>query len=432
MAADPVQPPFLVALNLTRRCNLRCAHCYLDAGTRADGGAGELSTDEVTGLLDSLAALGDGIMVVFTGGEPMLRRDLETLTRHAAGRGLMAVVGTNGMLLDDDRVTGLKEAGVQGVGISLDSLDPGYHDEFRGAPGAWRKTMAGIDACRRGQLPFQIHFSVTDDNADELEEMVGFARLSAAMALNVFFLVCTGRGETVTNISRDTYEDVMRRVTRAAHEEENLMVRAKCAPHFKRMAIELDPSWPITLAHGYEAGGCLAGTRYCRVTPEGEVTACPYIETSVGSIRDSDFAGIWRDAPMFQDLRAPQLTGRCGACEYRKLCGGCRARPLARDGDLMAEDFLCAYEPQGGAVIEPMALADASLAWSPEAEQRLCRVPGFARKMVRRRVEDYVRRLGEREVRPEHMRALVKKRFGDAGPPAAGAWGSSQSSGDRR
>lgn len=437
MSAVSVQPPFLVALNLTRRCNLRCAHCYLDAGIRADGGTGELSTDEVKGLLDSLAALGDGIMVVFTGGEPMLRRDLETLTHHAAGRGLMAVVGTNGMMLDDDRVARLKNAGVAGVGISLDSLDPGYHDAFRGAPGAWHKTMAGIDACRRGKLPFQIHFSVTDDNAAELEEMVEFARLSEAMALNVFFLVCTGRGESVTNISRDTYEDVMRRVTRAAHEERTLMVRAKCAPHFKRMAIELDPSWPVTLAHGYEAGGCLAGTRYCRVTPEGDVTPCPYIETSVGSLRDSGFVEIWRDAPMFQDLRAPKLTGRCGACEYRKLCGGCRARPWARNGDLMAEDFLCAYEPQDGAVIEPMALPEASLAWSPEAEQRLGRVPGFARKMVRRRVEDYVRRLGERQVRPEHMRTLVKKRFGDAGPPATGtgatgAWGSLQSPGDRR
>ncbi|MBT4046480.1 MAG: radical SAM protein [Rhodospirillaceae bacterium] len=388
---DTADPPFLVALNLTRRCNLNCAHCYLDADSRNSDASGELSTAEVCGLLDDIAALSDETMVVFTGGEPLLRGDLVELVGHATGLGLMAVLGSNGLGLNDRRAADLKAAGLQGVGISLDSLDPGAHDEFRGLPGSWAKAMAAFDTCRRTDLRFQIHFSVTDDNAHELEDMITFAKDVGAFVVNVFFLVCTGRGEKVTNISAQTYEQVMRRLTAAARNETEIMIRAKCAPHFKRMAWQLDPDWPITAAHGYEAGGCLAGSRYCRVTPTGGVTACPYIEDEAGSIRQQSFAQIWRDAPQFQALRAPKLTGRCGACEFSKLCGGCRARPLARDGDLMGEDFLCAYEPQGEATIEPLDTSADTLHWTPEAEAWLERIPSFVRRFVRQRAEAEVR-----------------------------------------
>jgi MoaA/NifB/PqqE/SkfB family radical SAM enzyme len=153
---DTLTPPFLVALNLTRRCNLNCAHCYLDAGTRDSDDSGELTTAEVKDLLDDIAALSDGTMVVFTGGEPLLRADLTELVGHASGLGLMAVIGTNGMGLNDRRVIALKEAGAQGVGISLDSLDAAGHDAFRGLPGSWMRVMAAIDACRRNDLRFQI------------------------------------------------------------------------------------------------------------------------------------------------------------------------------------------------------------------------------------------------------------------------------------
>jgi AdoMet-dependent heme synthase len=426
--AQVADPPFIVALNLTRRCNLACAHCYLDAGTRRNGDRAELATAEVAEVLDGITSLGGETMIVLTGGEPLLRPDLEAIARHAAGLGLMVVVGTNGTVLDARRVAALVEAGVAGVGISLDSLDPDYHDKFRGRPGAWARTMAAIDACRRGGLAIQIHFSVTKRNAAELDAMIEFARSAGALVLNVFFLVCTGRGERFADVSAATYDDVLRRVTRAAREETRLLVRAKCAPHFKRMAMELDPAWPITPAHGYEAGGCLAGTRYCRVTPEGDVTACPYIETPVGSVRATPFAEIWRDAPMFHRLRAPQLEGRCGVCEYRKICGGCRARPLARDSALMGEDFLCGYVPRGGAVIEPLRDAGAGVVWSTEAERRLARVPPFLRRMVRSRVEAEVRQRGRDVVTADDMRSSTERRFTGAGAPSGvgrfpGRWG---------
>ena len=423
MAAARVEPPFLVALNLTRRCNLACAHCYLDAGTRAGGDATELSTDEVRATIGQIAELSRETMVVLTGGEPLMRPDIAELARAGADLGLMMVVGTNGTALTDARVAELRAAGVAGVGISVDSLDPERHDAFRGLPGAWARTMAGIDACRRGGLAFQIHFSVTEENAGELDAMLDFARSAGALVLNVFFLVCTGRGERYTGVGRATYDTVLARVTEAAHAETDLIVRAKCAPHFKRLAYERDPDWPITVAQGYEAGGCLAGTRYCRVTPEGDVTACPYIEAPVGSVRDTGFAEIWREAPMFQSLRAPKLEGRCGACEYQKLCGGCRARPMAAGGDLMAEDSLCGYQPQGGPVIEPMVAGTAAeVRWTEEAAARLGRVPSFLRKLVKARAQAHVAAEGRSEVTGADLEAMARRRFGADGPPSLAEW----------
>lgn len=424
-----VEPPSLVALNLTRRCNLSCAHCYLDAGTRREGDRRELSTAEVAALLDRIAGLSDETMVVLTGGEPLLRSDLLELARHAAALGLSTVIGTNGTLLDAKRAADLRDAGVLAAGISLDSLDPAYHDGFRGCPGAWERTMGAIDACRRARLLFQIHFSVTDDNAVELDGMIAFARSAGAAVLNVFFLVCTGRGETVTNVSREVYERTLDRVAQAAREEEELLVRARCAPHFNRIALEADPPLPLTRLHGYEAGGCLAGTRYCRITPEGDLTPCPYMEASAGSVRERDFAELWRSAPLFAELRAPALEGRCGACEYAKLCGGCRARALAKSGNLMGEDDLCAYEPRGGPVIEPMVEPKSTMAWTPEAEERLSRVPPFVRRFVTLRAENYAREIGADAVTAEHLHALARRRFGADGPRGASERGAFARSG---
>ena len=157
------------------------------------------------------------------------------------------------------------------------------------------------------------------------------------------------------------------------------------------------------------------------MTPTGEVTPCPYMEISVGSIRDHAFADLWRDGPTFAHLRAPQLQGRCGACEYAKLCGGCRARPLARSGDLMGEDFLCGYQPRGGPVIEPMGPGPDDIAWSVEAEQRLKHVPNFVRRFVKRRAESYARETGETTVTAVHLETLARRRFGTRRPRGPGA-----------
>ena len=412
---------FLLAINLTKRCNLACAHCYMDAETMKHGSENELTTEEVCGLLNDIAGRGTETMVVLTGGEPMMRGDLEELVAHGVGCGLAMVVGTNGVALTDKRVQSLKAAGTMGVGISVDSLDPEKHDAFRGLNGAWEKTMQGIEACKRHDLPFQIHFSVTEANANEVPSMIDFARATGARVLNVFFLVCTGRGESMSDISPITYERVLNQLVAAQEQSQELLIRARCAPHYKRIAYQRNPASTLTRAAGYEGGGCLAGIHYCRIMPEGGVTACPYIPEEDGNIRDNKFWDIWYQSPTFQSLRSPRLQGKCGSCEFQKLCGGCRARPLAMGGSLMDTDPWCVHVPDGSAVIEPLIEQPKKLAWSEEAEKRLSRVPSFLRKMVKNRAESYVQELGLQMVTEEHLATLAAKRFGSNGPPRPGA-----------
>ncbi len=403
---------YLLAVNLTRRCNLACAHCYMDAATLRDGGPDELRTEEVRQLLDQIAGRSRDTMVVLTGGEPLLRHDLEELLTHGAKLGLSMVVGSNGVLLNERRVVSLKEAGAMGVGISLDSLDPTYHDQFRGIPGGWEKTLAGMDACRDNGLPFQIHFSVSNGNTHEIASLIDFSRSVGAHVLNIFFLVCTGRGESMSDITPERYEQVLNELILAQEGCRDLIIRARCAPHFKRIAYQRDPHSSLTRAEGYEGGGCLAGIHYCRITPEGAVTACPFIPDEEDNIRRRPFWEIWDRSDTFIQLRNPQLQGKCGECEYRELCGGCRARPKALGGSLMDADPWCSYQPQGQAVIQPLQEDDAGkMNWTPEARQRLERVPGFLRKMVRKRAETYAREQQQQQVTAEHLKVLAARRF---------------------
>ncbi len=407
----------LLAINLTRRCNLSCVHCYLDADTLLHSSDNELTTKEVCHLLDEVVTCGDGTMVVLTGGEPLVRRDLEQIIAHGTKLELAMVVGTNGMMLTERRVTSLKDSGLLGAGISVDSLDAEKHDNFRGQSGAWEKTMAGIEQCRRQQLSFQIHFTITDNNADELAAMIDFARSSGALVLNIFFLVCTGRGESFSNIQPERYERVLAEIIDAQSQYPDLIIRPRCAPHFKRIAFQKDPDSLLNRISGQEGDGCIAGTHYCRVTPEGGITACPYIDTEVGNIHQTSFTDSWKHAPDFLRLRKPKLNGRCGNCEYRQLCGGCRARPVAAGNDLMDTDPWCTYEPQGGGVIIPYNSADSSkIHWSQQAEQRLGKIPRFLRKMIKKRAEAYVIELGEHEVTATHLSSLAARRFGNNMP----------------
>src|SRR5881396_2179785 len=318
--------PFLVALNLTKRCNLKCAHCYLDATTKAGG-----------------------FMVVF---------------------------GTNGMLINDRMAKELVEIGVMGVGISIDSLDPQKHDRFRGLPGAWAGAVAGIEACKRNGLQFQVHFSAQPMNYRELPDVVEWAHTLGAKVLNVFFMVCTGRGEELTDITPAQYEEVLSYLVNCQDQYQDMLVRARCAPHFKRLAYEKDPDSPITKARGYMGGGCLAGTNYARVTPNGELTPCPNMPLSAGNIRETSFVDLWEKSDIFDSFRYPQLKGKCGDCEYTDICGGCRARPYVDHGDWLDEDQWCLYTPKGGEKIKVAfnTPEESHVAWDEDSETRLNRI----------------------------------------------------------
>ena len=410
--------PYLIALNLTKRCNLKCAHCYLDATTKAGGGSDELTTDECLRLIDQIAEVNQGCLLVITGGEPLTRPDILEIARHAVARRFMVVFGTNGMLIDDRLAKTLVEIGVMGVGISIDSLDPAKHDAFRGVPGGWQGAVDGIEACKRNGLQFQVHFSAQPMNYRELPDVVEWAHGLGAKVLNVFFMVCTGRGEELTDITPAQYEEVLHYLVTAQDRYKDMLVRARCAPHFKRLAYERDPNSPITKATGYMGGGCLAGTNYARVTPNGELTPCPYMPLSAGNIRERSFADLWDHSDIFDSFRYPHLKGKCGECEYSDICGGCRARPYADHGDWLDEDQWCLYTPKGGDKVRVAfnTEEESGAVWEAAAQARLERIPYFLRAMVKKGVERHAREQGIPIITADLMEELRKKRFGNDAP----------------
>ena len=388
--------PYLIAVNLTRRCNLKCEHCYLDAGAKDESITEELSTSELCNLFSEIAEKAEGTLIVLTGGEPLLRHDIGELVSEGNSLGLRMVLGTNGLGLSVTIAKELKASGLQGVGISLDNLYPEAHDKFRGVPGAWEKTLAAIRACRACGLHVQLHTTVTHQNVDQIEDFVKFAKNEGVSILNFFFLVCTGRGQVMSDISPEQYENVLVRIAELQRYTKSLMIQARCAPHFKRILYQHDPQSQFTRAQGYDGGGCPAATHYCRIDPQGNVTPCPYMENVAGNIRDSAFWKIWDESSLFQDFRNPILKGRCGSCEFRNLCGGCRARAQERYEDLLAEDPSCTWQPTEELMSESVPISadlpsgeiDSSVEWTPEAQKRLKRIPIFLRGMIRKRLEE--------------------------------------------
>jgi radical SAM protein with 4Fe4S-binding SPASM domain len=264
-------------------------------------------------------------------------------------------------------------------------------------------------------------------NRGDVRDMVEFADYYGARVVNFFFMVCTGRGEKLTDITPEQYEEALSTLIDLQAKYPGMMIRARCAPHFKRIAYQKDPHSPITKAEGYMGGGCLAGSHYCRIAPDGEVTPCPYMPLSVGNVRDERFPEIWENAPVFKDLRGWQLKGKCGECEFEDICGGCRARPYASHGDYLDEDLWCQYTPQGGEKIgvEKMSEED-NMVWTREAEERLNRLPFFLRSMIKGNVEKYAKGHGISSITPELLDELKKRRFGDKMPDMPPGEGRSQ------
>lgn len=411
--------PYLIAVNLTRRCNLACAHCYMDAQQRLAATADELKAEELFDLFRDIGARAPGTILVLTGGEPLLHPRLEDLVRSGAASGLRIVLGTNGVLLTEDKALRLKAAGLEGVGISLDSVRGNAHDTFRGMPGAFARSSEAVRICRRIGLHAQIHFTITRGNRGELKAAVEMAKDLGAGIINFFFLICVGRGEGAMDLSPSEYEASLREIASLQKSTKGIMVQTRCTPHFKRILHEADPDSPFTRAVGYDGGGCPAATHYCRVTPRGEVTPCPYMELSAGSIRAGGFWKVWDDSRLFASMRKPELLeGRCGGCEYKLLCGGCRARALVQ-GNLMGEDPNCEYEPKGGVTVA-IREADARPAkggkvdWTPEAEERLARMPIFLRSVVKKKLEERARSEGV-PVTPELMQRHRQERERELG-----------------
>jgi len=412
--------PYVVSWNLTYRCNLACEHCYLDAGgsplvrTENFADRSELGTDECFRVIDEIAAFAPECLTILTGGEPLLRRDILEIVRRAAERGLWVVVGTNGVRITENVARRLAEAGARGLSLSLDALDADRHDRFRRVRGAWQNTVEGAEILNRTGLPFIVQTTAGSHNLGELEAIADFAhgRL-AAKVWNLYFLVPTGRGQFVSDISPAQYDEVLASLFRIQQKYDGrMLVNAKCAPHYIKTALENGA--PIRTYSG-GAGGCPAGTHYMGIRPNGDVTPCPYLPVFAGTLRSASLTDLWASSELFAGIRRrAALGGRCGACELNAQCGGCRARAYGMTGDLMAEDPLCTHEPGtfagsplltlgGAAGLSDASTArgvqygldsSASVAWDDEASARMKKIPAFVRGMVTKAVEESCRKNG--------------------------------------
>jgi radical SAM protein with 4Fe4S-binding SPASM domain len=405
----------VISWNITRRCNLRCAHCYLPAVFRYDEtsdspGSCELTTREALRLIDQIAAVNEEVMLILSGGEPLLRSDIYELAEYASGRGMMVVIGTNGYFIDENIARTLKEKGVSGVSVSLDSVNAEIHDDIRQKKGSWDRAVKAIEICKRVGLSVQMNTVVTSNNYDEMPELVQYARSLGVRVFSPFFLVCTGKGEELTDITPEQYEELLLLIGELQEKRMGMMIRTRCAPTFRRILYQRNPESSLLKL---EAGKCMAGTSYCRITPEGKVTSCPYMQSTAGNVRVKSFQEIWNKSGEFTLLRNPCLLGKCGACEFRLLCGGCRARAYATHDNMMEEDPWCAFTPHGSDVIDPPVFNtfdakhisgdSGSLVWTKEAEGRLKKVPFFVRSMVRGAVERYAVNNQHNEITPEIM-----------------------------
>ncbi|WP_405760884.1 putative heme d1 biosynthesis radical SAM protein NirJ2 [Anaerovibrio slackiae] len=329
----------IVSWNTTNACNMYCDHCYRDAGCKAEE---ELSTAEAKTLLEQIARAGFKIMI-FSGGEPLMRHDIVELVAYAASLGLRPVFGTNGTLITLEMAQKLKAAGAMGMGISLDSMDREKHNKFRKFPGAWEGAVQGMRNCRAAGLPFQIHTTVMEWNNHELEALTDFAVAEGAVAHHFFFLVPTGRAKTIEaeSLRAEAYEDTLTRIMKKQQEVE-IELKPTCAPQFLRIAAQMGLKTRFRR-------GCLAGTAYCIISPRGKVQPCAYLNMELGDVRQTPFDEIWKNSEVLNKLRTLEYSGGCGSCEYKRACGGCRARAAYyHEGDYMAEEPWCLYHGRKG------------------------------------------------------------------------------------
>jgi radical SAM protein with 4Fe4S-binding SPASM domain len=349
-----VNAPRIISWNITLRCPLKCPHCYVDSGdTEADG---VLSTHEAFSVIDQIRSCGR-MVVVLSGGEPLLRDDIFDIARYGTEQGLRMVLGTSGYLIDQDIAKKLSAAGIRAVAISIDSKKATLHDSFRGLDGVWEKAVAAIGHCCDAGIGVQINMSVMRSAIRDVQDVISLGTSHGVRDYQLFFPIPTGRARQIEPRSPKEYEDLIRQIL-IRYRDSDLKIRPTCAPQFRRIADELgiqNPAW---------GRGCLAGITYCRIFANGDVTPCPYLPVSAGNVRTTPFFKIWNTSPLFTALRNPDLlTGKCGRCDFKRTCGGCRARAYRREntasplwcdglatpevvhGECCGEDPWCPYEP---------------------------------------------------------------------------------------
>jgi radical SAM protein with 4Fe4S-binding SPASM domain len=388
-----IAPPRLIFWEVTKGCNLRCIHCRATATELSS--PEDLSSAQALHLIDEIAADYSPILVL-SGGEPLFRTDIFRLARHATDRGLRVALATNGTMVSKDVAAQIIAAGVRRVSISIDGATAATHDAFRGIPGAFEAALTGIRNLRKCGMSVQINTTVAQHNAAELPAILDLAKAIGADALHTFLLVPVGCGVSIADemmVPAQEYEKILNWFY-DREREGGIELKATCAPHYfrvyrQRRAADLragvitnearrpasngnshphaigptEATMPgstgISLQpqpgphHSHTEGlhamtkGCLAGTGVCFISHKGEVYPCGYLPVLAGNVMHQPFKEIWNDAKVFNELRdTGNLKGKCGYCEFRNICMGCRARAYAACGDHLAEEPFCIYEPK--------------------------------------------------------------------------------------
>ena len=341
--------PRLIFWELTTGCNLRCIHCRASATERMS--AEDLNPEESCQVIDQIAAYAPFILVL-SGGEPLWRRDVFALAERARDRGIRVALATNGTLVDDAMADRIVASGIRRVAISLDGADAATHDSFRGQAGAFEAALAGFRRLKARGMSMQINTTVSRHNEHQLPQILELARTLGADAFHIFLLVPVGCGLTIKDeqmISAQHYEEILNWFYDRSLDS-GIELKATCAPHYfrivrQRRAEARRAGLPVPELQSRGAG-CLAGSAVCFVSHRGDVYPCGYLPVSAGSLRATPFRDVWEHADVFGDLRDPSLLeGKCGVCEFRQVCLGCRARAYGITNNYLAEEPFCVYQP---------------------------------------------------------------------------------------
>ncbi|TAL18224.1 radical SAM protein [bacterium] len=343
--------PKWIAWESTQRCNLRCVHCRCSSDLEA--AEGDFTTEEAFKLIDDICELSKPVMVL-SGGEPLLRKDIFEIAKYGTGKGLRMCMATNGVLVTDEVCEKMKEADIKMVSLSLDGPSAEVHDNFRGSPGAFEGTVRAAGLFKKHGIKFLVNSSFTKRNQPYIADTFRLAKSLGATAWYMFMIVPTGRGEEIMNelISKEDYEELLTWHYEQEKHEDQILMRPTCAPHYYRIVPQMAKKEGVkferrSLTFSTGGGkGCIAAQTICLIDCFGNVKPCSYFPMSAGNVKTEKFKDIWENSPLFKDLRNfKSYKGKCGECEFINVCGGCRARAYAVSGDYLAEEPFCDYVP---------------------------------------------------------------------------------------
>lgn len=347
---DTTRRPVVIVWELTRACELACKHCRADAQPFRH--PDELTTREGEELLDAIARFGRDQLVVFSGGDPLARDDAIDLVEYGIDEGLQLTLTPSGTAsLTDGRIRTLADVGLRRLALSLDGGTAEAHDEFRQETGSFDRTVEAARRAREVGLPLQINTTVCAETVDELPAVRRLVADLDAVLWSVFFLVPVGRGRVLDPVPPERAERVMEWLV-DVDRDADFGVKTTEAPHYRRVAVEQSRTGEAdTTTSSDDVGrgvGITAGNGFAFVSHVGDVYPSGFLPLSGGNVREEDVVDVYRESALFTSLREVDgLGGKCGACPYRRVCGGSRSRAFAYTGDPMASDPLCPYVPEG-------------------------------------------------------------------------------------